>query len=315
MKHSFASASRLFLAVLALASTGPRGLGQDGPKPPAPPSFAPAVAVQDQDYAKARQTFHTKLLRQGPAPQSWEPLTAPAGVSEVEYPSGDLRLKAWVSRPAAGDKRRYPAVLFLHGGHAFAPGDWQMSQPFRDAGFVVLAPILRGENGQAGTYTMFYDEVEDVVAAAEYLRHQSYVDPSRLYVAGHSVGGTMAMLAAMTYRHFRAASSLSGSPDQVIYVKYAPGGKDRAPFDTTNPRELEMRSPLAFAASFKCPVRIYYGSQEPHFDLTSKRTAEIGREHKIDAEAVAVEGNHMTEVPRSMKLAIEFFQQVGQSGR
>src|SRR6202011_3218095 len=118
-----------------------------------------------------------------------------------------------VNRPANGDHRRYPAVLFLHGGYSFALGDWQMSQPYRDAGFVVLSPLLRGENGQAGAYSMFYDEVEDVVNAAEYLRKQPYVDASRLYVAGHSIGGTMVMLSAMTYQHFRAAAALSGSPD------------------------------------------------------------------------------------------------------
>lgn len=175
-----------------------------------------------------------------------------------------------------------------------------------------MAPRLRGENGQPGNFSMFYDEVDDVVAAAEWLRHQSYVDPGRLYVAGPSVGGTMAMLAAMSYKHFRAAASFSGSPDQVLFVKYAPGAKDRVPFDAADPKELEMRSPLAFAASFKCPVRIYYGSQEPHFDLTSKRTAEIGREHHVDAQAVMVEGGHMSEVPRAVKMAIDFFQQVGE---
>ncbi len=31
-----------------------------------------------------------------------------------------------------------------------------MPQPYRDAGFIVMIPILRGENGQPGSYTMFY---------------------------------------------------------------------------------------------------------------------------------------------------------------
>ena len=135
-----------------------------------------------------------------------------------------------------------------------------MSQPFREAGFVVMSPMLRAENGQPGTFSMYYDEVADVVAAAEYLRHVPYVDSKRIFVAGHSVGGTMTMLSALAYSHFRAASSLSGSADQVLYIKYAPGAKDRAAFDVANMRELEMRSPLAYAAYFKCPLRIYYGS-------------------------------------------------------
>jgi dipeptidyl aminopeptidase/acylaminoacyl peptidase len=238
-------------------------------------------------------------------------LIPPADAIEVEYPSGALRLKAWVHRPAPDDKRRYPAVLFLHGGHAFGVRDWQDAQAFRDAGFVVMTPMLRGENGLPGTFSMFYDEVEDVVAAAKYIRSQPYVDRARIYVAGPSVGGTMAMLGAMAWRHFRAAASFSGSPDQAVFVKYAPGAKDNVPFDPANPRELEMRSPLAYAASFKCPARIYYGSQEPHFDLTSKRTAEIAREHNLDVQAVMVDGGHVSEVPRAVTMAIEFFQQEG----
>ena len=41
-----------------------------------------------------------------------------------------------------------------------------MAQPYRDAGYIVMIPILRGENGQPGFYTMFYDEVDDVLGAA-----------------------------------------------------------------------------------------------------------------------------------------------------
>lgn len=116
----------------------------------------------------------------------------PAGVSTVEFPSGDLRLKAWVNAPRADHAKKRPAVVFLHGGFGFGKEDWDMTKPYRDAGFAVLAPMLRGENGQAGVYTLFYDEVDDVLAAGEYLRKQPYVDGERLFVAGHSVGGTLA---------------------------------------------------------------------------------------------------------------------------
>jgi dipeptidyl aminopeptidase/acylaminoacyl peptidase len=276
----------------------------------APPDFHPQVAIQHEDYLKARRHFQTKLVRVGPSPQKWTALTPPAGVTEIAYPAGSLRLKAWIHQPDTGkNNKKYPAVLFLHGGHSFSQGDWDMSRPYRDAGFVVMSPILRGENGQPGNFSMYYDEADDVIAAAEYLRHLPYVDSRRLFVAGHSVGGTMTMLSALLYKHFRAGAAFSGSPDQVIYVKYAPGAEDRAPFDITDVRELEMRSPLAFAAFFRCPLRIYYGSQEFHFDLTSQRTAEIARENGKDVEAVKVQGNHLTQVPDAIKASIEFFRQ------
>jgi len=155
---------------------------------------------------------------------------------------------------------------------------------------------------------MYYDEVDDVLAAAAYLRGLSDVDPHRIFVAGHSVGGTMTMLAALSSRTFRAAAAFSGSPDQILYVKLAPGAKERAPFNYNDERELVMRSPLAFAAYVKCPLRIYYGSDEPQFEFTSARTAEIARAHGQDVRVVVEKGNHDTHLASSIPDSIKFFE-------
>jgi dipeptidyl aminopeptidase/acylaminoacyl peptidase len=273
-------------------------------------SFPPEVEVQSEDYAEARKRFRTKLLREGPSPQNVAMPQPPEGATEVEYPSGGLSLKAWVNRPANDSDLKRPAVLFLHGGFAVGRSDWEMTRPYRDAGFTVLMPTLRGENGQPGTFSLFYDEVGDVLAATEYLAEQPFVDPQRLFVAGHSSGGTLTLLAAMASGRFRAASSFSGSPDQALFVRHAPGPVARnLPFDKSDPRELEVRSPLAYATSFKCPVRIYYGSEEKHFHLTSQRTAMLGKERGLDVEARVVEGGHTSSVPTAMKLSIDFFKQ------
>jgi dienelactone hydrolase len=264
---------------------------------------APEVEVQHEDYAQARRRFQTKLVRKVPSPQPWSPIKPPAGVHEVEIPSGDLRLKAWVNRPA-DISRKQPAVLFLHGGFAFDKDDWDLSQPYRDAGFVVLTPMLRGENGQPGSFTLWYDEVDDALAAAKYLSEQPYVDANRLYIAGSSAGGTLALLAAEASNRFRAAASFSASPDQAVLAKHA---KIDLPFDKTDPRELQMRSPLAYVHSFKCPVRIYYATQD-HFVLTSQRTAELAKERGLDVEAVRIEGDHGSIVPPGIKQSIPFFE-------
>lgn len=281
-------------------ATPPRGTADTATKGAA---LAPVVEVQHEDYAQARSRFRSNLLRKGPAPQPWSPVKPPAEVVEVEYPSGDLRLRAWVNRPAEVS-RKHPAVLFLHGGFAFDLDDWEVSRPFRDAGFVVLTPMLRAENGQPGSFTLFYDEVDDVLAAAEFLSNQPYVDAGRLYVAGSSAGGTLALLAAEASKRFRAAASYSASPDQALLVKHA---KMDLPFDKGNPRELQLRSPLAYATSFKCPVRIYFATRD-HFVLTSQRTAELAKERGLDVEAVRIEGDHGSIVPAGIKQSISFFQ-------
>jgi acetyl esterase/lipase len=269
------------------------------------PSFDPEVAVQTEDYATVRKSFRTNLVRKGPAPQKEPMPSPPAGVSEVEFPSGSLRLKAWVKRPA-GDQKR-PAVLFLHGGFAFGKEDWGMTRPYRDAGYVVLAPILRGENGQAGTFSLFYDEVDDVLAAADYLRSQPYVDSDRVFVAGHSVGGILTMLSAQASNRFRAAASFSGCTDQVLYCRYG-FPRQKIPFDTSDARELQVRSPLAYATSFKCPVRAYFGMKEQHLDKMTRRMVALAKEKGTDAEAIPVEGDHMSAVPAAMRQSIAFFE-------
>jgi dipeptidyl aminopeptidase/acylaminoacyl peptidase len=259
-----------------------------------------------EDYADARKTFQTTLTRKGPAPQSDLIGNRPEGASEVTYTSGELKLKAWVNRPPAGQPPK-PGVLFLHGGFAFGAEDWKQCQPFRDAGFVTMTPMLRGENGQPGSYSMFYDEVDDVVAAAELLAKTPGVDPNRVFVCGHSVGGTLAMLGAMTSKRFKGCASFSGSPDQVQWSK---DPEIVVPFDRDNMTEMSMRSPLAFPKSFKCPARLYWGEDEDVlFDLSTPRLAEKAQAAGLDVQAIQVPGNHFRSVDPAMRQAITFFQQ------
>jgi dipeptidyl aminopeptidase/acylaminoacyl peptidase len=275
-------------------------------------TLKPEVQLQSEDYSKARSKFQTSLIRQGPSPQKTivsDSADVPApGVTEVLFSSGNLTLKAWMNSPDTTCNTQYPVVVFLHGGFAFGKGDWDMTKPFRDAGFIVIAPMLRGENGQQGTFTLFYDEVNDVIAAIEYAQQQTFTNKKRIYLAGHSVGGTLTLLTAMISKSICKASSFSASPDQILYCRYGID-PNMIPFDTANPKEFQVRSPLAYAGSFKCPVRIFYGTQEPHFRKSSQQTAAIAKESKMDAEAIEVEGGHMSALEGEIKLAIKFFKE------
>jgi dipeptidyl aminopeptidase/acylaminoacyl peptidase len=273
------------------------------------PDYHPLVEIRNEDFGAARSHFKTNILRRGPPPAEWDDLITPPGAEAITYTSGTLQLRAWINSPVSGDSKKHPAVLFLHSGFDLEAQAWAVTQPFRDAGFIVMTPTLRGENGQHGIFTMYYDEVDDVIRAAEFLRSQTFVDASRLFIAGHSAGGTLTLLAAELYPNFAAAASISGSPDQALYLKYATGANRNAPFDLDDPREVQLRSPLAYAGSMKCRVRLFYGTEETYFAITEPRTAEIARGHGVDAEAVAVEGDHGSNEPKSIKLALNFFQQ------
>ncbi len=260
------------------------------------------LALQSEDYAAARKHFQTHLLRHGPAPQNGQPLRPPPGAQQVEY-APELHLQAWTTPPTTGTKK--PDVLFLHGGFAIGNDDWDMTQPYQDAGYIVLVPALRGENGQPGDYSMFYDEVTDVLAAADYLAQRPDVDAQHIYIAGHSVGGTLTLLAALASPRFQAAASFSGTPDAIGWSR---GQPERVPFDTSQLQEYRMRSAAAYAGSFKCPTRLYCGSQETFFVDAAQQTASRARKQGRDVQAISVPGDHFTAVPAEIQQSIQFFQ-------
>jgi poly(3-hydroxybutyrate) depolymerase len=101
-----------------------------------------------------------------------------------------------------------------------------------------LFPALRGGNDNPGTEETFLGEVDDVIAAADYLARQKSVDPRRIYLGGHSTGGALALLVAESTDRFRAVfafglvSGVSHYPSQFTHC------------GTSIPREIELRSPI-----------------------------------------------------------------------
>jgi dipeptidyl aminopeptidase/acylaminoacyl peptidase len=261
------------------------------------------LRIIDGDFVAARAAFSTRLLYRGPSPQPFDTERPPAGVHEITYASGSLRLKAWTARPV-GDAT-VPAVVFAHGGFAYGAEDFEMARPYLDAGFAIITPMVRGENGMPGEYSMFYGEVDDVIAAGEYMRAQPNIDQRRIFLTGHSVGGTLAMLAAQASPIFRASASFSGSPDQITFCE---AWSEIVPFDTRDPAEYEMRSPLSYAKSFKAPARLYFATREI-YGPDMQVTAQSARSAGLDVEAAEVRGDHFTAVPEAIARSIAFFNQ------
>ncbi|MGO4352346.1 alpha/beta hydrolase family protein [Rhizobium sp. RAF36] len=261
------------------------------------------------DYAKVRTHFRTKLLQKGPAPDKYENLVAPADGDQIFYRSGagsELELVAWVSKYKR-TRQPKPAVLFLHGGNAMGMGHWNLMKPYMDAGFVVMMPSVRGENGQMGNFSGFYDEVDDVLAAADRMAHLPGVDQNRLFIAGHSIGGTLTMLASMSTHKFRAAAPISGNPDAFRFFNRYP---QDIRFDDSNEREFEVRTALCYAESFKCPLRVMHGTEEDHFNDRADLLARRARRANIRIETDTVAGNHTSALPAEIAQSIHFFQGV-----
>ena len=119
-----------------------------------------------------------------------------------------------------------------------------------------MFPSLRGGNDNPGTKEGFLGEVDDVLAAADYLARQDSVDPKRIYLGGHSTGGTLVLLVAEATDRFRAVFSFGPASD----VGYYPA--DFIPFDTSNPREVELRSPGRWLSSIHGPTFVFEGTEQ-----------------------------------------------------
>lgn len=118
---------------------------------------------------------------------------APAAMAAFVLPSGDGAMNA-VFYLASG-RQPHPTLLFLHG----FPGNEQnldLAQAARRAGWNVLTLHYRGSWGSPGAFS-FAHAVEDARNAMAFLHRPDIaaryrIDPRKIAVAGHSMGGFMA---------------------------------------------------------------------------------------------------------------------------
>jgi acetyl esterase/lipase len=230
-------------------------------------SLVPALGVPDRSeyrnlsLTQARQGFQTRLVRRESANEPVEP--PPPGLFQVvRFRSNVGDLDAYVT-PDPNDGRKHPAIVWITGGdcntignvwHAADPRNDQTARAFREAEIIMMFPTLRGGNVNPGVREGFFGEVDDVLAATEFLARQNYVDPGRIYLGGHSTGGTLVLLVAAASNRFRAVFSF-GPVDEVS--SYPP---EFVPFDTSNPKEIALRSPAYWLHSVQSPTFVFEGA-------------------------------------------------------
>ena len=218
----------------------------------------PGVTVsQANDLVEARSEHKTKLITQGPSWQDFDN-AVPNKAEVVEFPSGKLKLFGWFAKPE-GDGP-FPAVLHAHGGFALGAQDFDDVRPYLDAGFAVFVPAWRGENGNPGDFEMYYGEVDDALAALEYLETRDDIDANRLYASGHSAGGTIVMLLAELAPQLKAVLACGACPDTQAITDWLDGPTDEfVPYDWENDHEGDLRSPARHIKDLKCPMLLTFG--------------------------------------------------------
>src|ERR1700743_80130 len=156
-----------------------------------PITAAHAANAVNPVQPRADQTPNAVILDPGPDKAH------PPALADVRIDShGAARNAVLYTAAGAGP---HPAIVLFHG----FPGNEQnldLAQAIRRAGFTVLTLHYRGAWGSPGKFS-FTNALEDADAAVAWMRDPANVakytlDPRRIFVGGHSMGGLMAASAA-----------------------------------------------------------------------------------------------------------------------
>jgi len=138
-------------------------------------------------------------------------LTHPASTRAIEIPSHGSVMNGMVYRPSGAGP--FPLVILMHG----LPGNEQnmdLAQVLRRAGWAVMTFHYRGSWGSEGLFSID-NVIEDARVAVAYSAMRAtakswHIDPARIVVIGHSMGG------------LAAARSASSGPARLATILIAP---------------------------------------------------------------------------------------------
>jgi acetyl esterase/lipase len=182
----------------------------------------------------------------------------------------------------------FPVVVDIHGGPEgqAMPVPDELHEKLLARGIAVLVPNIRGSSGYGLRFQrlIYRDwgggDVEDLRAAAEFLRGQPWADRDRLAVSGGSYGGFAALCClTMLPGYWRAGVSECGVADQVEDIRtMSPLWRRRANAwigDLDDPEDrdrLIQASPITHAGRVRAPVLLMHGTNDTNVDIASSDT-------------------------------------------
>lgn len=198
----------------------------------------------------------------------------------VHYPSRDGRwqISAWVYVPWNLERRpESPAVVYVHGGPASQSINsfHRLAQYLANRGYLVIAPNYRGSTGygkefhDANRFDLGGGDLEDVLAAADFIEQTGYVDAGKLVICGGSYGGYMTMLGVT-----KAAERWAAGVAIVPFVNWFTELENEDPLlqqydlatmgdPVKDAERFRDRSPIFFVDQIQAPVLLLAGGNDP----------------------------------------------------
>lgn len=133
----------------------------------------------------------------------------------IKGPDGN-QIQGWILRPPGFDsRRRYPSILYIHGGPLTQYGKFFMHEFYALAarGYVVHFCNPRGGRGYGEEHAKAIwgawgsADYADLMAWTSFVARKPYIDPERMGVTGGSYGGYMTLWIIGHTRRFRAAAA------------------------------------------------------------------------------------------------------------
>jgi dipeptidyl aminopeptidase/acylaminoacyl peptidase len=198
----------------------------------------------------------------------------------VHYPSKDGKwtISAFVYVPYNLPRNpEHPAIVYVHGGPAAQTTNTfnRFVQYMANQGYIVIAPNYRGSTGygkefqQANLFDMGGGDLQDVLAAADWIKQTGYVDPKKLILMGGSYGGYLTMMGVT-----KAPDVWAAGVPIVPFVNWFTEIQHEDPIlqqsdlatmgDLVKNKALyEDRSPINFVDQIKAPLYLLAGGNDP----------------------------------------------------
>jgi len=198
----------------------------------------------------------------------------------VHYPSRDGKWTISALLYVPHNMRRdgqNAAIVYVHGGPTSQTVNLfnRFIQHMVNQGYMVIAPNYRGSTGygkefqQANLFDMGGGDLQDVLAAADWIKQTGYLDPKKLVIFGGSYGGYMSMMAVT-----KAPDVWAAAVPIVPFVNYFTEIQNEDPVlremdlatmgDPEKNKDLfRDRSPIFFIDQVKAPLLLLAGGNDP----------------------------------------------------
>ncbi|MEM1263590.1 MAG: S9 family peptidase [Pseudomonadota bacterium] len=204
-----------------------------------------------------------------------------AGFDEVRIPAEEgsdaPALQAWlISPPKLDRRRRYPLLLYIHGGpHSmYGTNFFHEFQVLAAAGYHVLLVNPRGSTGYGGEfgnsiqYRFPGDDGDDLLRALDFvLADASTIDESRIGVVGGSGGGLLTTWLIGQTDRFAAASAHRSVTNWLSFVGTADLNQffiehwfENTPWG--DPETYLKYSPISYVENVTTPVQILHSDRD-----------------------------------------------------